>query len=143
MSPVCGTWERLERATALTAVLDAAYDAFEQMLLAIRAHENPASGLFAAFVMTAASAADGRDAVAFAPSLPPRPDTQPPAGCNGERTGESAEAVAECVAALSRLLAVRLAQARASAPDPGDRAACADAAWCAEYIYSLLHRGGP
>ena len=117
MSPVRGTWERLERATALTAVLDAAYDAFEQMLLAIRAHENPASGLFAAFVMAAASAADGRDAVAFAPSLPPRPGTQPPGGYNGERTEESAEAIAECIAALSRLLAARLAQAGASASE--------------------------
>jgi hypothetical protein len=143
MSPVRGIWERLERATALTAVLDAAYDAFEQMLLAIRVHEDPASGLFAAFVMTAASAADGRDAVAFAPSLPPRTNTQQAAGCNGERTGESAEAVAECVAALSRLLTARLAQAGASAPDPGDRAACADAAWCAEHIYGLLHRSEP
>jgi hypothetical protein len=113
------------------------------MLLAIRAHENPASGLFAAFVMTAASAADGRDAVAFAPSLPPRPGTQAPGDGDGEPAEENAKAVAESVAALSRLLAVRLAQAGSSAPDPGDRAACADAAWCAEYIYGLLHRSGP
>jgi hypothetical protein len=140
MSRVLGPRERLQHATALPAVLDAAYGAFEQMLVAIRAHETPASGLFAAFVMSAASAADGRDAVAFAPSLP-RPGTQPPGG--GEPAEENAEAVAESVAALSRLLAVRLAQAGASAPDPGDRAACADAAWCAESIYGLLHRGGP
>ena len=143
MSPVLGPRERLQHATALTAVLEAAYDAFEQMLLAIRAHENPASGLFAAFVMTAASAADGRDAVAFAPSLPPRPGTQAPGDGDGEPAEENAEAIAESVAALSRLLAVRLAQAGSSAPDPGDRAACADAAWCAEHIYGLLHRSGP
>jgi hypothetical protein len=141
MSPVLGTWERLQHATALTAVLDAAYDAFEQMLLAIRVHENPANGLFAAFVMTAASAADGRDAVAFAPSLPPRPDTQAPG--DGGLAGESAEAIAESVAALSYLVAARLAQAGASASDPGDRAACADAVWCAEYIHGLLHWSGP
>lgn len=143
MSEVRGTWERLQHAIALTAVLEAAYDAFEGMLLAIRVHEDPASGLFGALVMSAASAADGRDAVAFAPSLPPHPGTQASAGGDGEPAGESAEAVAECAAALSRLLAVRLAQAGASAPDPGDRAACADAAWCAEHIYGLLHRSGP
>src|ERR1035441_7044629 len=62
--------DRLERAAGLAAVLDAAYDAFESMRLAFRVHEDPASGLFGAFVMAAASAADGRDAVAFAPSLP-------------------------------------------------------------------------
>jgi hypothetical protein len=109
----------------------------------IRAHENPASGMFAAFVMTAASAADGRDAVAFAPSLPPHPGTQPPGEGDGEPAEENDEASAESVAALSRLLAVRLTQAGASAPDPGDRAACADAARCAENIYGLLHRSGP
>ena len=49
----------------------------------------------------------------------------------------------EAVAALSRLLAVRLAQAGSAAPDPGDRAACADAARGAEDIYGLLHRSGP
>jgi len=54
MSPVLGPRERLHHATALTAVLEAAHDAFEQMLVAVRAHENPASRLFAAFVMAAA-----------------------------------------------------------------------------------------
>jgi hypothetical protein len=142
MSPVLGARARLQDATALPAVLEAAYGAFESMLVAVRAHENPASGMFAAFVMAAASAADGRDAVAFAPSFPPSPGTQPP-GDDGEPAEENGEAIAQAVAALSRLLAVRLAQAEASAPDPRDRAACADAARCAEHIYGLLHRSGP
>ena len=143
MSPVLGPSERLQQATALPAVLGAAYGAFEQMLEAVRAHENPASGMFAAFVMSAASAADGRDAVALAPSFPPRPGTQSPGDSDGKSAEENDEAIAQAVAALSRLLAVRLARAGASAPDPGDRAACADAARCAENIYGLLHRSGP
>jgi hypothetical protein len=143
MSVVLGSQERLQHATSLTAVLEAAYGAFEYMLGAVRTHESPASGLFAAFVMAAAPAADGRDAVAFAPSFPPRPGTQPPGDGDGELAEENDEAVAESVAALSRLLAVRLAQAGVSAPDLGDRAACADAARCAENIYALLHRSGP
>ena len=143
MSPVLGSRERLQHATALPAVLEAAYGAFEDMLVVVRAHENPASGLFAAFVMAAASAADGRDAVAFAPSFPPRPSTQPPGDGDGEPAEENDEAIAQAVAALSRLLAARLAEAGVSAPDPGDRAACADAARCAENVYGLLHRSGP
>jgi hypothetical protein len=143
MSPACGPLERLQHATSLTAMLEAAYGAFESMLVAIRAHENPASGLFAAFVMATASAADGRDAVAFAPSFPPRPGPQPPDDGDGEPAEEGDEAIAESAAALSRLLAARLAEAGASAPDPADRAACADAARCAENIYGMLHRGGP
>jgi hypothetical protein len=143
MSSVSGPRKRLQHATALTAVLEAAYDAFEQMLVAIRAHENPARGMFAAFVMSAASAADGRDAIAFAPSFPPSPGMQPPGDGDGNSAEEDDEAIADSVAGLSDLLAVRLAQAGASAPDSGDRAACADAVRCAEHIYGLLHRSGP
>jgi len=59
----------LREAGELPDVLAAAYAAFDGMLLAIRGREDPATGMFAALVMSAASAADGRDAVARAPSL--------------------------------------------------------------------------
>jgi hypothetical protein len=143
MSPVLESREQLQHATTLPALLEAAYGAFEQMLVVIRARENPASGLFAAFVMSAASAADGRDAVAFAPSFPSGPGAQVPGYSDAEAAEGDDETVAESVAALSRLLAVRLTQAGPSALDLGDRAACADAARCAETIYGLLHRSGP
>jgi hypothetical protein len=142
MSPVLRTRGRLQHAAGLAEVLDAAYDAFEEMLLAIRAREDPASGLFAAFMMAAASAADGRDAVAFAPSFP-CPGTDAPALEDGAQAGESAESIADAVAGLSRLVVARLVQARESSPDPDDRAACADAVCCAENICGLLHRSGP
>jgi hypothetical protein len=67
MTTVPRTQQRLQHAAGLPTILDAAYDAFEDTLLAIRAHEDPASGLFTAFIMAAASAADSRDAVGFAP----------------------------------------------------------------------------
>jgi hypothetical protein len=143
MSPILKVRECLQHAAGLAEVLDTAYDAFEQMLLAIRVHENPASGLFAAFVMAAVSAADGRDAVGFAPSLPPRRGGGAPGDDNGPQARASAESIAEPVAGLSRPLAARLTQAGESAADPGDRAACADAVRCAESIYALLHRGAP
>src|ERR1035438_1482264 len=127
--------DRLEQAAGVAAVLDAAYDAFESMRLAFRAHEDPASGLFAAFVMAAASAADGRDAIAFAPSLPPRRRPGVAGTGQGPPGEDSAERFAGEAVGLSQVLAARLVRAAGSASDPGDRGACERAARCAREIY--------
>ncbi len=144
------TLERVRHAAGLAAILDAAYKAFEDMLQILRAHEDPASGLFLAVMMAAASAADGRDAIVFAPSLPPWQDSgasvvedAAQAGKGAQTAGDSAESAADAVAGLARLLATRLAQSGESAADPGDRSACSDAARCAEEICRLLRRGEP
>jgi hypothetical protein len=142
MTSIPGTQQRLQNAAGLAAILDAAYDAFEDMLQAIRAREDPASGLFAAFMMAGASAADGRDAILFAPSLPPDQGSTPATDDEGP-AGESAASIADAAAGLSRLLAARLTEAWGTAADPGDRAACADAVCCAESINGLLSGGGP
>ena len=143
MTSISRTLQRLQHAAGLAAVLDAAYDAFEDMLQAIRACEDPASGLLAAFVMAAASAADGRDAILFAPSLPLGQDGRTPAA-DGERSaGEDSARVADAAARLSRVLAARLTEAWETAADPGDRAACADALCCAQSIAGLLGGSGP
>ena len=79
---------RLEHASGLPAVLDAAYDAFEDMLGVIEAQQDPGGGAFAAFVMAGAAAANGRNAVAAAPSLPPAPSgdlARTAAGSSGVR----------------------------------------------------------
>src|SRR5215472_12248872 len=101
---------RVQQASDLAAVLDAAYEAFEVMLSVIHRVQDPGSGLFAALVMAAASAANGRNAVALAPSLPGRPLLAVPAG-QRPRPGQRPEQLAEAVAGLSRLVAGRLAQA--------------------------------
>ena len=62
--------QRLQEADGLAAVMDAAYAAFEGIASVIHPVQDPASGLFATVVMAAASAADGRNALALAPSLP-------------------------------------------------------------------------
>jgi hypothetical protein len=129
--------QRLQEADGLAAVLDAAYEAFEGMLSVIHPVQDPASDQFAAFVMAAASAANGRNALALAPSLPGHPLLAVPA----ERqpwSGEPPERVAEVVAGLSHLAAERLADAAASAPDTSDVAACRDAAQSAREICGLL-----
>ena len=132
--------QRLQEADGLAAVLDAAYAAFEGMVSAIHPVQDPASGLFAAFVMAAASAADGRNALALAPSLPGHPLLAVPAE-QQPWSGEPPERVAETMAGLSRLVAERLTQAAASALDTGDEAACRNAAQSARDICGLLSTG--
>jgi hypothetical protein len=133
--------EQLRQASGLAPVLSAAYEAFEAMLAAIRSQEDPAIDLFAAFMMAGALAADGRDAVAFAPSMPPRRRRNAP--IPEDLPAETAAEVAAAVADLSGLVAACLAQAAGQAIDPDSREASRRAAWCARGIQDLMARGGP
>ena len=137
MNRINAAQRRLQQASDLAAILDAAYQAFEEMLSVIHPAQDPASGWFAAYVMAAASAANGRNALALAPSLPRRPLLAMPAE-PGPGPGERPEQVAEAVAGLSDLVAGRLASAAVGAPDPGDRDACGHAARHAWDICGLL-----
>jgi hypothetical protein len=125
---------RLEQAAGLPAILDAAYDAFEGMLPVIEAGQDPGSAAFIAFVMSGASAANGRDAIAAAPSLP--------AGADGHLVGTpavvSTEQAAAALVRLSRVLSGRLNAAVELSADVGDRTACAQAAHHAAAICALL-----
>ena len=118
MAHISSARDRLEQASGLDGVLDATYEAFEAMLSVTTAHEDPGSGLFAAFVMAAASAADGRDAVASATSLPELPLHRPPVG-ETQLPGTSHSDTADAVAALSQLAAGRLEEVSMLARDPG------------------------
>jgi len=124
--------DRLAEAAGVPVLLAVAYDVFEHMLRALRGAEDHAGLLLPAFVLAAAAAGDGRDAVARAPRLPslPKP-SEPPMAAGG------AEQVADETAALSRALWERLAAANAPA---GYQAACACGAEAAWRIFSLLTR---
>ncbi len=139
MDQLAVTRARLEQASGLPAILDAAYDAFEDLLSAVEDQQDPDGGGFAAFVMSGAAAANGRDAVAGAPSLPL---TGPGDAARPKSRALPLEVTAvEAVAVLARfshLLASRLADARVLAVDIGDRAACADASRYAAEVCSLL-----
>lgn len=138
--PTVGLQERIAGAGSLPELLDAAYDAFEEMLVVIRQHDDPRNDFFVPMVIAGASAGNGRDAVLFAPSLPPRPlhpgqqagDDQPPA---------TAQAAASWLIVLCKTLMGRLAEAGQSAVDAGDRDACADAARYAREIHGLMGGG--
>ena len=137
MTRIEAAQRRLQQASDLAEVLDAAYEAFEAMLSVIHRVQDPASGWFAAYVMAAASAANGRNAVALAPSLPHRPL---PAVHARQRPWpvEQPERVAEVMAGLSHMVAGRLARAAADAPDIDDQIACGHAARSARDICGLL-----
>jgi hypothetical protein len=129
---------RVEHAIGLLAVLDAAYNAFEQMLTAITIQQDRGGETFAAFVMSGTAAANGRDALAVAPSLPSA-SSGDLASRARERCGDlPAEAAAAELASLSQLLSRRLIDASDYSADAGDRVACVQAARHAAYVCSLL-----
>jgi hypothetical protein len=141
MAEIAAARDRLEQADDLPTLLQAAHQVFVAALTALRAHEDPASVWFGRFVIAAASAADGRDAVIFAPSMPGQ-RTHGTRGAGDDSSAATADTVAGDIASLSGLAAVRLARATGQAADPGDQAACVRAAQCARRICELLAGGG-
>ena len=128
--------QRLAAAIDLPAVLDAAYEAFEDMLAVLRRHQEDDESTFPAFVLAAAAAANGRDWIAGADTLPE--------GSPQDRAGDVLEDaavadVARAVAELSRELAARLTSAAAAAiGSAGDRGCCEHAVSEAAAITALL-----
>lgn len=135
MTPITAIRHRLQEDDGLPALLDTAYAAFELLLAVIEEHENPATGMFAQFVFAATQAANGRDAILFAPSLPVRPLRPTGTTVNGRGSGTGVQDIAE----LSNVLCHVLAQAAADAvPGRDDQAACRHAARSAAAIHRLL-----
>jgi hypothetical protein len=141
--------QRIDEAGNLADVLDASYEAFETMLTTIDGYHDAGGPFYAGLVMAAAAAADGRDMLLSAPSLPPpsRDDvhadkSSPGTGRSGvvAHAGGDSVGAAAIVAALSRSVAFSLRQAAAKADAAGDRAACLDAARFADEVL-LLSRG--
>jgi hypothetical protein len=129
---------RLRGGTALAGLLDAGFDAFEVIRLVARAGEDLAPELFAAFITTAGTAVQGRNALNDAPSLPTATGP-PPAPAVSLTVG--ADQIADELATLAALLTERLAEASAQAFGEGDRAACQHATCAAADIHRLLARG--
>jgi hypothetical protein len=119
----------VERAEDLPALLTAAYNAFEAALQALRGAEERAGHLLPAFVLAAAAAASGRNAVADA-----GPFTGPGSPLTEDMRPAPAAGVADQVALLSLALAARLRDAAAGDGGP----ACAAAAAYATRMHELL-----
>jgi len=113
----------------LSALPSAAYRAFEWALQALRGAEHQAGPLLPAFVLAAAAAAGGRDAVTAAGSF-----RDPGAAAMGHTTMLAPIDVADQVAELSLVLFTRL---RAAAAEGGG-SACVAAAAYAGRMHELL-----
>jgi hypothetical protein len=129
--------DRLRQASSLPEALDASFDAFEAIRMAARDCQDQVPELFAAFMMTADAAVDGREALTPAPSLPLTSGAEPG---NAGAVRADANQVADTLAALAAVLRDRLTDAAARADTPGDRAACQDAAEAAGRIRQLMTR---
>jgi hypothetical protein len=142
MNRITAARTHVEHAENLPALLAAALAAFEDLLQVIRCHEERDDNAFAAFILSAGAAANGRDRIAAAPSLPPAAVVAFAARQTPATSGLLADAtvtqVALAVAGLSDLLARRLAALAVTAADPGDQVSCTHAARHAARIRSLL-----
>lgn len=135
--------DRLERASDVPAILEAACTAFEDMLVMIQTWQDQLGPAFAAFMLAGASAANGRFTVIAAPSLP-RHAAAATVNAGGDRGPDlSAEDAGVALAGLGQLLATRLDQAATWAADPADRDACADAARHARAVCARLGAPSP
>lgn len=130
---------RVADSVTIPEALDAGFDAFEVIRLMARACENRGPELFAAFMVAAGTAVQGRNALNDAPSLPPaRSDL-----ASSPVVGPALDVglVADQLAELAALLAPCLHKMAAEANLAGDRLACERAARAAADIYQFLGRG--
>ena len=131
------TGQRLREADGVAGVLAAGWEIFELIGGLAAACAEQAADLYPAFMFARSAAADGRNAIAFAPSAPAvgtafSGDAELPAGEVSE--------VADALAGLASALSVRLQATARLAEDDGDRAACENAARDADRIGELLAR---
>lgn len=142
MTQLAEARQRVSQAQDLGEVLDAAYDAFEEIRAATHHYHDNGGPIYPALILAAGAAAEGRDAIAFAPSLPPpsrprRPVRPFPAEAPGWQD------LAASVAGLSSELAGRLRDAAAGAAVAADAYACLDAAGYAAQIHDLASGNAP
>jgi hypothetical protein len=129
---------RVADSATISGLLEASFDAFEVIRQVARACEDRVPELFAAFMVAAATAVEGRNALNDAPSFPPaRSD---PALSPIVTMAADVEHVADELAELAALLAQRLPEAAVQAGLAADREACAGAIRAATDIHYLLGR---
>ena len=130
--------QHLIDADGMSGVLLAGWQVFELVRAVTGANADQASDMYPAFTFARGAAVSGRNAIAFAPSLPA--DHEPWPGIPAPVTGDVYE-VADAVADLASVLCRRLREAAGLAADPGDRVACEKAASAAARISRLLAKG--
>lgn len=129
--------QHLGEAVGLAGVLAAGWEIFELIGDLAAAGAEQSADLYPAFMFARSAAVDGRNAIAFAPSVP-----AVGAALSGRPvlwTGDVSE-VADALAGLASALSLRLQAMARLATDDGDRVACENAARDADRISELLAR---
>ena len=129
---------RLTDADGLSAVLAVGWDIFELVGTIASATAGESPDMYPAFTFAQGAAVSGRNAIAFAPSLPPI------SGGAGHELPEpfgDADEIAGDLAGLASALSVRLRESAELAANAADRSACENAASEAERITWLLAQG--
>ena len=128
--------QHLADADDVPAVLAASWELFELIaaIASASAVECP-DDMYPAFTFASGAAVNGRNALAFAPSLPPLPrgaaqDPPKPAG--------EVYQTADALAGLASALSIRLRETAELATATADRSACENAASDADRITQLL-----
>jgi hypothetical protein len=129
---------RVISSATISDLLEASFDAFEVIRLAARACEDQVPELFAAFMVAATTAAEGRHALNDAPSLPPARSSPTPSLTVS--LGDDADHIADVLAELATLLAQRLHEPAGLADLADDRDACERAGQAATDIHQILSR---
>jgi hypothetical protein len=128
--------QQLREADGVADVLAVAWEIFDLVAALAAACAEQAADMYPAFMFARSAAINGRNAIAFAPSMP--------ADCatfgNPELSASDVDEVADDLAALASALSARLRAAARLAADDGDRIACENAARDADQIGELLAR---
>ena len=130
--------ERLLGADGVPGVLSAGWEIFELVMAVAAVSADQSADMYPAFTFARGSAVSGRNALAFAPSMPAG---YVPSGSLEPVTGDVYQ-VADAVAGLASALSARLRDAASRAADADDHAACENAAGHADQISKLLAQGG-
>ena len=129
--------QRLLGVDGMPGLLSAGWEIFELVIAVAAASADQSADMYPAFTFARGSAVSGRNAIAFAPSMPA---CYAPSGALEPGTGDVYQ-VADAVAGLASALSARLRDAAGHAADAGDCAACELAAGHADQISGLLARG--
>ncbi len=142
MNQITAARIRIDDATDLPALLDAACAAFGTILAVLRHHQPRSGPAFPAFVLAAGAAASGRDQICRAASLPPAATPGPPVPAPADSPAvRDLAGVAIALAGLGQALAESLSRA-ADTADSRDRNACLHAARYAARVHLLLAGAG-
>ena len=129
---------RLADADGLPAALAVGWDIFELVGTLASATVGESPDMYPAFTFAQGAAVSGRNAIAFAPSLPP---VSGGAGHELPKPLGEADEIADDLASLASALSMRLRESAGLAADAADRSACENAAREAARITWLLAQG--